>query len=473
MPADPAPPAPQTRHPLSHELRAAALAVELLEQGQRLALGIEVAARRFGLQGVSRAALQDIAFVTVRRLGLCKALAARLNRKAPPPAMAALQWVALAQLIERDERSQAPKPGDDRPLRHSAVIVDQAVEAALLPEPAAGAVPFLNATLRRFLRERPALMAQAGTDPDALWNFPRWWVDLLRRDHPDQWQQILQHSNVAPGLTLRVNLRRISLGDYRQRLQAAGWASEPVGPAALQLARSTDVTHLPGFAEGLISVQDAGAQLAAYLLDAQAGERILDACAAPGGKAAHLLETVDCRLTALDIDPDRIARVSQNLDRLGLAADIVAGDARYPGKWWDGTLFNKILVDAPCTASGIVRRHPDVRWLRRRSDLATLCARQAEMLAALWPLLKPGGKLLYATCSVFRAEGEERIARFTADRPDVQRLPLAWRWSADGPLETVSQLLPRSRQRGSLMAADGREARDHDGFYYALLQKPP
>ncbi|MCL4185819.1 MAG: 16S rRNA (cytosine(967)-C(5))-methyltransferase RsmB, partial [Burkholderiaceae bacterium] len=227
------------------------------------------------------------------------------------------------------------------------------------------------------------------------------------------------------------------------------------------------VEVLPGWHDGLVTVQDAGAQLAAPLLDPQPDERVLDACAGPGGKTTHLLELADCRVTALDLGEARLRPVRENLARLGLGqpggpghpAAVVAGDARRPQDWWDGRPFDRILVDAPCTASGIVRRHPDIRWLRRRSDLATLSRTQGEILGTLWPLLEPGGKLLFATCSVFRVEGESVVNHFLAERPDAKRSGLFWRFGGD-LAEPVSQLLPVAEP-----------ARDHDGFFYALLEK--
>jgi 16S rRNA (cytosine967-C5)-methyltransferase len=450
VPPGTVPPRPAAeRAPLAHELGAAAAALEQVRAGRALPPAIAQAAADWRLEGVSRAALQDFAYGAARRLGLAEALAQRLNARAPAAPVAALQLVALSALLA---------PGR----RHEAVVVDQAVAAARQREHTRGATGFLNATLRRFLREREALLAAVADDPQARWNHPAWWIDALRRDHPTHWQAILEAGNQPPPMTLRVNPRRVSVDDYLSRLEGAGMAARRVGPQAVVLAEPCDVDRLPGFADGLVSVQDLAAQLAAPLLDVAPGQRVLDACAAPGGKSGHLLELVDCDLTALDVDASRLVRVRANLDRLGLSANVLAGDACDPAAWWDGRPFGRILLDAPCSASGIVRRQPDVRWLRRRSDLATLSARQGRMLEALWPLLEPGGKLLYATCSVFRAEGERVVARFCARRADAQRLPLVWRWWGDDQDQPVDQLL--SRAGGS---------REHDGFYYASIRKRP
>ena len=441
-------PAARERASLARELLAAACAIEALAAGQRLPDAVARAADEARLPDPSRAPVRDIAAATARRLGLARALADRLNARKPAARVAALQWVGLAELLE--------------PLRAEAVIVDQAVAAARLDPGCAPAAGFLNATLRRFLRERDALLAAVGDRPEARWNFPQWWISQLRADHPGDWQRVLEQSNRAPPMTLRVNSRRASPDAYLARLAQAGRGARAIGPAALVLDEPCPVEALPGWADGWVSVQDAGAQMAAPLLAPRDGERVLDACAAPGGKTTHLLELADCDLLALDVSEQRLAPVRENLARLGLRAEVRAGDARRPADWWDGRLFDRILVDAPCSASGIVRRHPDIRWLRRRSDLATLSRQQSEILGALWPLLRPGGTLLYATCSVFRAEGEQVIDHFLSGRGDARRRSLSWRFADAASEEPVAQLLPAA---GPL--------RDHDGFFYCLLEKSP
>ena len=437
------------RAPLSRELCAAAWALEQVRAGQALPPALAQAAQRHRLSGPSRPAMHDIAYRAVRRLGTCLALAQRLNGREPTRAVGALQAVALAQMLE---------PGR----RHEAVLVDQAVAAARLEPATQAAAPFLNATLRRFTRERDALLDAVMREPEARWNHPRWWIDRLRAEQSAQWQQVLAADNEPPPMTLRTNPRRTSLDAYRQALADAGIGAQVLGPQALRLDAPCDVAQLPGFDAGLVSVQDLAAQLAAPLLDVRDGQRVLDACAAPGGKTTHLLELADCDVTALDVDQARLERVRENLARLGLSARVQEGDARRPQDWWDGRRFDRILLDAPCSASGIVRRHPEIRWLRRRSDLATLSRQQSEMLALLWPLLEPGGKLLYATCSVFRAEGEGVIERFCAGHPDAERLAVHWRWIGDAQDSLLDQLLPRSG-----------DTRDHDGFFYASVSKRP
>lgn len=465
------------RAPLSRELACAARAIEALNAGRSLPGALDAVlaaeARNAPLPEASRAAIRDIAYGACRRLGLVRELANRLNARPPAPEVAALQCVALSELVE--------------PLRAEGIIVDQAVAAARTLPGGAAIGGFVNATLRRFLREREALLDAARTKPPARWNFPAWWIRQLQREHPQAWQAILRAGNAMPPMTLRVNRRRGDVAGYLALLAAAGRPARQVGPDAVVLEAACAVESLPGWHDGLVSVQDAGAQVAAHLLDPREGEHILDACAAPGGKTTHLLERADCTVTALDVSAERLRPVRENLARLGFPtggsdgpaagptagatagatavptagprATVLAGDARLPADWWDGRPFDRILVDAPCTASGIVRRHPDIRWLRRRSDLATLARRQAEIVSALWPLLRPGGKLLYTTCSVFRAEGESVIDHFRDAHPDARRLPLRWTFDS-APEEPLSLLLPTAAP-----------TRDHDGFFYALLEK--
>jgi 16S rRNA (cytosine967-C5)-methyltransferase len=397
--------------------------------------------------GDLRPAAQALAYHALRQLGRAEALRKQLAKRPPPPAADALLCTALALGWQEEG---APYP--------AFTLVDQAVEAAKRAPETRAQQAFINACLRRFLRERDALVAATDSDPVALWNHPRWWIQRLRQDHPTHWEQILAANNAPAPMALRVNTRRTAVAAMLERLAAADIAAERLGEDGLVLERPLPVDAIPGFADGLLSVQDAGAQLAAPLVLAEgAPRRILDACAAPGGKTAHLCERSDAEVLALDVDPARCERIHQNLQRLGLAAQVRADDAAEPASWWDGEPFDAILLDAPCTASGIVRRHPDVRWLRRESDVAQLAAQQKRLLTALWPLLKPGGRLVYCTCSVFRAEGEAQVAAFLAHNSEAVLRP--------GP----GHLLPRNRAAGGGLP-DNRPS-DHDGFFYAVLQK--
>jgi 16S rRNA (cytosine967-C5)-methyltransferase len=386
----------------------------------------------------ARGAIQDIAYRTMRQLGRSETLLGMMTSKAPEPPMLAGLLCAALTLLDTPEGGTPPY--------EAFTVVDQAVGAAANHPDFAHAKAMVNAVLRRFLREKDGLLATALAQPLARWNYPQWWIDAVRTAYPQQWQDVLQAGNRQPPLTLRVNLRKTSVEAYLQTLAGAGIEASRVGPSALRLAQAMNVAQIPGFEQGLVSVQDAGAQLAAPLLDLQDGMRVLDACAAPGGKSGHILETADVALTALDVDGRRLARVGQNLQRLGLHAQIVTGAAE-DANWWDGQQYDRILADVPCTASGIVRRHPDIRWLRRKSDTHQLATLSTKILDNLWQMLRPDGKLLFVTCSLWPQESEAQAAAFAARHGAVR-------------LDAPGQLLPTSGA-----------GQDHDGLFYALFQK--
>jgi 16S rRNA (cytosine967-C5)-methyltransferase len=398
----------------------------------------------------ARPGTQALSFRVLRGLGGALAVRAQLAPKPPAAPVDALLLSALALLW----------PSDDAPYADH-TLVDQAVSAARQRN--APSASFVNAVLRRFLRERDALVAATEQDPVAAYNHPAWWIKRLRRDWPNQWQAILHANNQRGPMTLRVNARHGTAEGYVTRLNEAGMAAQVVGPQAVMLAAPCAVMLLPGFAEGDVSVQDLAAQMAAPLLigaGIQHGANVLDACAAPGGKTAHLLELADLKVTALDSDASRLLRVNETLARLKLSAKVTVGDAGDPRGWWNAVPFDAILLDAPCSASGIVRRHPDVRWLRRPEDITALAAIQARLLDALWPLLKVGGRLLYASCSVFKAEGQDQIDAFLQRQADagVAATPLS-----------PGHLLPVPDNESS--AGSAGFAATRDGFFYALLQK--
>jgi 16S rRNA (cytosine967-C5)-methyltransferase len=431
--------------PLWRQLQAAAAALQAVRSGQSATPALAA------VTPALRPAAQALLFHALRHLGRAEALRGLLAKRAPAPPVDALLCLALALVWDEAQAPYTPF-----------TLVDQVVEAAQRGGARAQS-GFLNACLRRFLREREALVAASSRDPVARWNHPRWWIERLQKDWPNDWQALLQAADVAAPLTLRVNRRHGSVAALQARLQAEGIEAQPIGQDGLLLPRPRPVPELPGYAEGDWSVQDAAAQLAAPLLldglalPAQRRLRVLDACAAPGGKTAHLLECADADVLALDVDPVRCARIHENLARLGLRADVRAADAGDTSAWWDGQLFDAILLDAPCSASGIVRRHPDVRWLRRDSDIAQLVAAQERLLATLWPLLAPGGRLLFATCSVFAAEGRDRIETFLARHTEARMLP------------SPGHLIPRSSVSASSVPDNG--LRDNDGFFYSLLEK--
>ena len=404
--------------------------------------------------GPLRPGTQALSFLVLRRLGAAQAVRAVLAPRTPPPAVEALLLSALALLWP-----------DDAPPYADHTLVDQAVTAARKRAPQSAS--FLNAVLRRFIRERDTLVAVALKQPTARWNHPQWWLDRLKADWPDHWQAILAAAQERPPMCLRVTQRRFTGAQYLQQLEAAGLAGRLTAPQTIVLDAPVPVDRLPGFADGAVSVQDAAAQRAAPLLvgaGLPAGARVLDACAAPGGKTAHLLELADLDVLALDADAQRLARVDDTLARLRLSARTRAGDGRRPADWWDGQPFDAILLDAPCSASGIVRRHPDIRWLRRDEDIAALGRIQSELLDALWPTLKAGGWLLYATCSVFRTEGEHQIDAFLQRRgASVAHL--------DGRSPGHLLPLPDNGSSGASASGSGDASGVADGFYYALLRK--
>ncbi len=344
-------------------------------------------------------------------------------------------------------------------LRHLRVPIYAAVDATVAAADVLGkpwAKSLLNACLRAYVRAPDrAEQALAGSE-EARYSHPAWLIERLRDDYPAQWEGVLAANNAHPPMTLRVNRARIARADYEARLSAAGLRAHPHPSveSALVLEEAVPVERLPGFTEGWVSVQDAAAQLAAIWLDAQPGERVLDACAAPGGKTAHILERTPAlaELTAIDVEAERVQRVRANLLRLGLAARLVVADVADTGQWWDGRPFHRILVDAPCSATGVIRRHPDIKVRRRPEDLAGLTATQARILDGVWPCLAPGGKLLYATCSVLSEENARQVKQFLARHRDAVPAPLTPRAGA-----AERQILPGEEQM--------------DGFYYACLQK--
>ncbi len=381
-----------------------------------------------------RAAVLDLTQGTLRRYGRVQAIVALLSsRGAALQPLQALLWCALYAF---DSGRYAPY-----------TVVDQAVQACALLH-LDNAKGYVNALLRRFAREREAIEQRIRRDREALWQHPGWWIDLLREAYASQWEAILRAGNGHPPMALRVNRRRAGAQGYAARLAEAGIPAQVVAQESLFLPQPVPVARLPGFAAGDVSVQDLGAQRAARLLDLQPGQRVLDACAAPGGKAGHILELADVALTALDVEASRCARMARDLERLHVSARIACADCARVEQWWNGTAFERVLADVPCSASGVVRRHPDIKWLRRPGDLARFAARQGEILDALWQVLAPGGKLLYVTCSVFPQENEEVVAAFLTRAPRAQRLPL--------PDAGPAQWLPDA---------------EHDGFFYALIQK--
>ena len=427
---------------LAKAMSLSATAIDGVMAGKSLTQIIEA------LPPQERPIVQSLTFETLRQWQVAHQFIKEYVPKAPTQELDHLLSIAIVLLIGRQANMKRGYPAH--------TVVDEAVKACGNSVNTKYAKGLVNAVLRKV----SATVSQSGYEPtgptasnDGGGYLPPWWLAQLKASYPSQWEQLCIYQAQHPPLSLRINLNKISRSAYLALLAQAGLAYEVIPPisghileGALRLQVPRPVAEIPGFTTGLVSVQDAGAQLAALLLNLQPGDRVLDACAAPGGKTAHLLEIAEIDLLSLEIDPQRIGKIASNIARLGLAPKshlIKQADAALLN-WWDGQLFDKVLLDAPCSASGIVRRHPDIPFLRRENDIAQLQLKQRALLGTMWQVLKPGGLMLYVTCSLFPAEGEGQASWFEANYADALRL------------ESVGQLLP---------------AQTHDGFYYALFKK--
>ncbi|HYU70800.1 MAG TPA: 16S rRNA (cytosine(967)-C(5))-methyltransferase RsmB [Burkholderiales bacterium] len=428
---------------LARAFVAAAEAIGRVSGGESLNAALADLKRRASAQTLAAAA-QDLCYNALRGYGVVDVALERLLQKPLTDSpVRGLLLAALAELVARPRSAHA--------------VVHQAVEAAALLGHSR-AKGLVNAVMRNFQRRMPELLLEIEATESGRYRHPQWWIDALRLAYPRQWESVLLESNRHPPMVLRVNRRRLSAKAYLEKLDRAGIPARALGQDAVLLEKPCRVERLPGFAAGEVSVQDAGAQRAAPLLDVRDGMRVLDACAAPGGKTGHLLELAECELLAVDADGVRARRIAENLARLKLSAKVVIGDCRKPEGFWGGRPFDRILLDAPCSASGVVRRHPDIKWLRRKTDASEFGHTQAELLEALWRVLGPDGKLLYATCSVFPEENGAQVENFLAQHPEAEILPLPGLGDGNegAPRPFECQILPSA---------------DSDGFFYALLKK--
>lgn len=408
-----------------------AQAVHRVLDGRNLDTALESVTSGAGLSNTERATVQALSYGSLRHLGYARFAVAQLVPRAPKnPLLSALLWVAIHQL----ETSSA-----------AYAVVDSAVEAAAATDSPA-LKPFVNAVLRNYLRKRDDIRAAALLNDEARYSYPQWWIRKLHDQIGEHATNVLDAGNLHPPMWLRVNKRRTDVAAYHAMLGQHEISARVDGLSAIRLEKPHPVDDLPEFSEGLSSVQDLGAQRAALLLGAGNGQRVLDACAAPGGKTAHLLEIADLDLTALDNDALRLERVRQNLQRLGLDAKLRCADAAALDDWWDGQAYDRVLLDGPCSASGVVRRHPDIKWLRRLEDIDRFTRQQQRLLDAMWKVLARGGKLLYATCSIFAEENQNQVSNFLVRHADARHL------NHPG----AGLLLPNQ---------------EHDGFYYALVEK--
>lgn len=420
------------------QLEAATIIGKVLA-GASLTAVLQTAWRaNLALSSQQRGAIQDLSYGVLRFYGQLDALLELLLKKSLKDMR--LRYLLLVGLYQL-QYSKAP----------SHAVVNHAVAAARSLKDSKGMQGLVNAVLRNYMRRREMLLKQVMKNEVARYSHPQWWIDKLREQYPRNYQTILNADNQRPSMTLRVNQQKIGIDEYLGLLEESGLGVQLLWNGAIKLIKPVAVEKLPGFAAGLVTVQDAGAQLAASFLDVHDDMRVLDACAAPGGKSTHLLETANMALTVLDSDPERLARVSQNLNRLRVKAmQLICGDAAQPAQWWDGKPFDRILADVPCSASGVVCRHPDIKWLRRESDLLKFSKNQQKILNALWSILNKGGKLLYVTCSIFAEENGLQVKAFLSQHSNARQLPLTQAEMIEG------QLLPDSQ---------------HNGFFYALLQK--
>jgi 16S rRNA (cytosine967-C5)-methyltransferase len=423
----------------------AADAVNQVLLGRNLTLALPAALTVFpNATPQQRGAAQDLSYGTLRFYGEIDAyLVQLLEKPLTDNRIHSILLVAIYQLLH--DKADA------------FTVVNQAVQAVgelKRPVPKSWAKGLVNAILRNFIRQKDQLNAKLNQSEVAMYSYPQWWINKLKAQYPNHWQSMLEIGNQHPPMTLRVNTQKISIDEYMQLLRRQDIEAVELGEQAIVLTKPVAVEKIPGFTAGIVSVQDYGAQMAAPLLAMQNNKRVLDACCAPGGKTGHILELAEVTLTALDNDENRLLRVQSNLDRLGLQAQLLVGDAS-SNSWWDGVCFDGILADVPCTASGIVRRHVDIKWLRREADVASFVVQQAKILPNLWRMLAKGGRLLYVTCSVFNEENQGQVDHFLQNNADATQLPY--------PLQAQSNI---SQLNGQLIPSIA-----HDGFFYALLQK--
>lgn len=429
---------------LHKALQIAAVAwAQMRTEGSSLERALAYATK--GASAEEKGASQSVLYNATRHWAKLDIVTQKLISREPPIETKSLLEVALALLLNGKE--------------NHFTVVNQAVQAAKNNPSTVHGAGFINAVLRNFLRSRAHLTKGFNTNLSARFNAPGWWISKIRKAYPKDWEAILTTQMLPPPMTLRINKRRTSMSTYCQMLNEVGINATPVSDWGIVLDHPRPVTEVPGFQDGLVSVQDAGSQMVPQFLEPHDGQKILDACSAPGGKTAHLLEAQNITVTAVEVDPVRAQKIDSTLSRLGLKAEVVVSDASDVKKLEKFGPFDAILLDAPCTASGIVRRHPDIVWMRRPQDIENLASQQRKLLDAMWTILPAGKKLLYATCSIFPEEGPLQIERFLETHPDAQACTLP---GLDSPM---LRLIPTDNEKNPLLP------RVHDGFFYALITK--
>jgi len=424
---------------MNHSQWSAAMIVEQVLLGKNLDKSFDVILKKYNNSEIDNLSqIKDMVYGAIRNLGRSNFYINKLvKNKIENQCLEALLHIVLFQIT--NERS------------NNYTLVNEAVDAAKKIDHKKSA--FINAVLRNFLRKKDDLQQELNEDESAVYSYPNWWIQKVKNQYPKNWKDILVIGNQRPPLALRINLKKIEVNEYSTVLDDHGINHTLVGGECLIINTPLGVDKIPGFFEGKVSVQDYGAQLAAHLIDLKNDQKVLDACSAPGGKACHMLELNSIQLLAIESDQQRIIKIQENIDRQGLKAKILNDKISSQNEWWNKESFDRILLDVPCSASGIVRRHVDIKWLRRINDFQSFGNNQLSLLRAAWPMLKEGGKLLYVTCSIFEEENRDVIEKFKQDSNDVSELNINF---PSNIVHIKNQILP---------------SENHDGLFYALLQK--
>ena len=424
---------------MNHSQWLSAIILEQVILGKNLDKSFELIFKKYNAnESENLPQIKDMVYGAIRELGRSSFYIKKLvPKRIDNQCLEALLHIVLFQISH--ERS------------NNFTLVNQAVDAAKKIDHKKSA--FINAVLRNFLRNKDKLQAEANENEFAVFSYPNWWINKVKEQYPNKWMDILNIGNTRPPLALRVNVKNIGVKEYSETLESHGIDHSLIGIEGVILKTPIGVDKIPGFLEGKVSVQDFGAQLAGHIIDLEKSQKVLDACSAPGGKACHMLELKSIRLLAIESNKERTIKIQENVSRLGLKAVIRNEKIGLVNKWWDQIPFDRILLDVPCSASGIVRRHVDIKWLRRINDFGSFGESQLELLRSSWPMLKNKGKLLYVTCSIFEEENREVIEKFKKDSKNITELDIIFPSNVE---HIKNQVLP---------------SKNHDGLFYALLQK--
>ena len=423
---------------MNHSQWLAAMIVEQVLLGKNLDKSFQLVLTKYNNEAENLPQIKDMTYGAIRDLGKSKFYINKLvKNKIENLCLESLLHIVLFQI--NHSRS------------NDFTLVNQAVDAAKKIDHKKSS--FINAVLRNFLRNKDSLEKELKEDESAVYSYPKWWIAKVKKQYPKNWQDILNIGNQRPPLALRINLQKLKINEYSITLDEEGIEHSLVSDECLIIKKPLDVNKIPGFVDGKVSVQDLGAQLAAHIIELKNDQRVLDACSAPGGKACHMLELEKIQLTAIESDKQRTIKIIDNIKRQGFTAQILNKKIDNENEWWDKQYFDRILLDVPCSASGIVRRHVDIKWLRRINDFQNFADNQLTLLRAAWPMLKEGGKLLYVTCSIFEEENRDVIEEFKKGLSNVSEIDIKF---PSHIIHIKNQVLPSD---------------NHDGLFYALLQK--